>query len=183
MKAVTPKLAILALSGVLVSVAGASDFLLPWTAGWDLFDRPLNYSRSFVAFHQPANTRNVQVFVHLDSALPGIPHLVGMNLYWGPEGTPGTGMCQAHFGQFSASNCAYACRQNICRTYNSFELGVLITGEHGNGNLSLTATNVKPGNYEAQFYVRGYGPPASPVIYQAPAPYGLGTIKFTVPAR
>ncbi len=159
----------------------AARITLPWSAGWDIFTEPLNYRHSFVSFDQSAATNNIQVLYRLEGAVPNSQHLVGIDLYWGPVGTPSTGMCVTDFGQFTASNCGYACRQGICRTYNSFELGVVTANSSGNASFTRTVRSVTPGTYELQYFVRETTEPPSYVIYQAPAPYGSGTVTLTVP--
>lgn len=167
---------------LLASGAFAQTTVMPWHPGWDYFNRPLNYLTSFAAYAQAPQAKDLSVVYHLEHALPHTAHIVGLNLYWGPAGTPSTGLCVPHFGQFPASNCAYACRQNICRTYNSFELGALATGADGSALHALTVHGLAPGIYELQFYVREQGTANSGVIYQSPAPYGVGTVFITVAA-
>ncbi len=153
---------------------------MPWRPGWDDFNQPLDYTGSFVTFEQGPAADNLHIVYSLLQSVPNTAHLVGIDLYWGPVGVPSTSQCLTNFGQFPASNCAYTCRQNVCRTYNSFELGTITLDANGNGKLALTVDGLAPGSYEAQFYVREPGNDFSEVIYQAPAPYGVGTVFITI---
>src|SRR5215472_8267055 len=126
-------------------LADGTNVGVTWSPGWDYLNRPLDYAHSVAHLDESASTHQVKIAYALREASPNATHVAGVHLFWGPAGTPSLGKCLRSFGQFGASNCAYACRQGMCRTYNSFELCRFTTDAQGNGGCSVIINGVRSG--------------------------------------
>jgi hypothetical protein len=153
----------------------------PWSAGWDVFTEPLDYTsnNSTVTWNQPGSTSNLVITYHLAGARPNWNYQVGVHLF---------DRCDPAFGQYTSNiPCSRpATRQNTTRNVQAFDLGSIPTDSLGNGGGAFPVLKIARGDYELEFDVRaGVGCPADPgecnVVFQSPGPFGVGTIKVSIP--
>ena len=157
---------------------------LPWTAGWDNFNEPLNKSTSFVHWSLSPENPLLTVTYQLNGAAPNKLYQVGIHLE----------KCRktiSSFGQFPALGpCGAITRQGVTRTVEAFEFGVVLTDEFGNGSFAIVVGPIAAGTYTLQFNVRngagcnvtggGSGGAVCEVDFQAPNHFG-NTITLKVP--
>lgn len=148
-----------------------------WLAGWDIFDKQLDYNTSKVIWkHSRGSSRLVVIYI-LRGATPNRQYQVGVHIF---------DSCPKAFGQFpSLGPCDLATREGVTRIVAAIEFGVVTTDSNGNGSLILSVNRIEAGTYEMEFNVRagvgcnlkGCGP--CDVVFQSPGPFGVGTTKIT----
>jgi hypothetical protein len=159
-----------------------------WKAGWDNLSEPLNFTRSNVQWSVNSTTRKLTVTFNLIGATPGKLYQVALNFF--------CTTFPATFGQFpndtpGGGACVSLMRQGVTATVAEFEIGVVTTDIHGNGNYSVVIGPVPAGTYELEFFARNgagclliNGGPCdanhAEADFQSPGPFGKST-KITVP--
>ena len=158
-----------------------------WTAGWDDFNEPLNFTKSNVQWSVSAS-RKLTVTFNLVSATP-------LKLYQGSLNFFCTTF-PAMFGQYPVEEngdgtCISLTRQNVTATVAEVEVGVITTDVHGNGTFKIVLGPVPAGTYQLEFFVRnGAGcdfingglcdANHAAADFQSPGPFGSFT-TITVP--
>ena len=155
-----------------------------WTAGWDNFGEPLNYTRSKITWSVNATTHKLSVTFTLVGATPSKLYQVGVHIFC--TGTlPG-------FGQFPTDvhggPCYPVTRQGVTQSIVAVEFGVVTTDIHGNGSFMVSVGPIASGTYNLEFDARDGagcnltgGGSGCAVDFQSPGPtFGDGT-AITVP--
>ena len=158
-----------------------------FTAGWDDFSEPLNYSKSNVMW-SVSSSRKLTLTFKLVGATPLKLYQVSLNFFC--TTFPST------FGQFpteenSDGTCISLSRQNVTATVAEVEVGVVTTDLRGNGSYKIVIGPVPSGTYSLEFFVRNgagcdfiNGGPCdanhAAADFQSPGPYGTG-ITIVVP--
>ena len=181
----------LAVAAALVLLAGisAAGTKEKWTAGWDNFGVPLNYSKSSVKWSVAPAKKKITVKVTLVGGMPDNLYQVALNFFCSTF--PST------FGQFPTEDngdgsCITISRQGVSENIAEVELGVVLTDMNGNGSFSVVIGPVPSGTYSLEFFVRngvgcdyiGGAPceiPYSPADYQSPGPTFGDATTITVP--
>ncbi|MFI5114388.1 MAG: hypothetical protein ACHP7J_04510 [Terriglobales bacterium] len=173
---------------LLLSVSAASAATTQkWTAGWDDFGEPLNYSKSKIKWSVAPTTSKLTVTFTLVGATPS--KLYQMSIHFFCTTFPPT------FGQFPTETNNGACvtitRQGVTASVAAVELGVVTTDIHGNGTFNVVVGPVASGTYTIEFIARNGagcglvgGGPCDPdhaaADFQSPGPFGT-TTTITVP--
>jgi hypothetical protein len=130
--------------------ASATATTKKWTAGWDSFGEPLNYTKSKISWSLASSTRKLTVTFTLVGATPSKLYQVSI-----------TAFCTtfpATFGQFpvdgGGGTCGSITRQSVTRTIATVELGVVTTDSHGNGSFKVVIGPVASGTYDVEFMAR-----------------------------
>jgi hypothetical protein len=183
MKRVLAVAAALVLSAVTVSAAVKQE----WTAGWDNFSEPLNFTKSNIMWSVNSTTRKITVTFNLVGATPTKLYQFTLNFF--------CTTFPATFGQFPTDGGAGACtpltRQGVTADSAEVEAGALLTDEHGNGKYTIVIGPVPSGTYNLEFFARngagcnvngGGGNDANhcEADFQSPGPFGTAT-TITVP--
>src|SRR6266851_8187742 len=117
MKTISLLVAALLLSA---STASATATIQKWTAGWDNFSEPLNYTTSKISWSVNPTTHRLSVTFTLKGATPSKLYQVGI--------VPFCTTFPATFGQFpvdgGGGTCTSLTRQGVTRTAVTIELGV-----------------------------------------------------------
>ena len=180
--------ALLLASAILSIAIGASAATTTqtFTAGWDNFTEPLNFTKSNVKWSVAPTTHKLTVTYNLVGATPNKLYQVALNFFCSTF--PST------FGQFpndlGGGTCSVLTRQGVTKDSAEFEVGVVLTDIHGNGTYTVTISPVASGTYNLEFFVRdgagcdisggaGNGSDCA-VDFQSPGPFGTGT-TITVP--
>jgi hypothetical protein len=152
-----------------------------WTAGWDNFGEPLNYSKSKVKWSVNSTTKKLSVTYSLVGAVPGKLYEVGVAIFC-------TTFPQT-FGQFPvyASNCPSITRQGVTTNAAYLEVGVITTDRFGNGSFPIVIGPAPSGTYDVEFFAQdgagcnliGGGSDCN-VDFQSPGPFGTAT-TITIP--
>ncbi len=173
---VTALLLVSSINSISVADAHPNSRLQNWLAGWDIFDKQLDYNTSKVFWkHSPGGSRLVLTYI-LRGATPNRQYQVGVHLF---------DSCPSAFGQFPVGPCDLVTREGITRVVASIEFGVVTTDSKGNGSFSLSVNGIAAGTYEMEFNVRAGvgcnlgGCGACDVVFQSPGPFGVGTTKIT----
>ena len=164
------------------SILSASTTKQKWTAGWDYFSEPLNYTKSTIQWSVSAS-RKLTLTFNLVGATP-------LKLYQGSLNFFCTTF-PATFGQFPTEEngdgtCISLTRQGVTATVAEVEVGVITTDLHGNGTYKIVVGPVPSGTYELEFFVRNgagcdfiNGGPCdvnhAEADFQSPGPYGTAT--------
>ena len=148
-----------------------------WSPGWDVFNEELDYNKSFVDWSQPGSTSNLVIRYHLMGARANWAYQVGVHVF---------DKCGSAFGQYlRIIPCSYSTRQGTSRNVEAIEFGPVSTDSSGNGARTFVVHDIASGSYELEFDVRaGVGCPDSGicnVVFQAPGPFGVGTINISIP--
>jgi hypothetical protein len=157
-----------------------------FTAGWDNFSEPLNFTKSNVKWSVAASTHKLTVTFTLVGATPSKLYQVGLNFFCSTF--PST------FGQFpndlGGGTCSTLTRQGVTKDSAEFEVGVALTDIHGNGAFTVGIAPVSAGTYELEFFLRdgagcdisgGAGNGADCAVdFQSPGKFGDAT-TITVP--
>jgi len=175
-------LAVAALLIFSASTLSASTTKQKWTAGWDYFSEPLNYTKSNIQWSVSA-ARKLTLTFNLVGATP-------LKLYQGSLNFFCTTF-PATFGQFPTEEngdgtCISLTRQGVTATVAEVEVGVITTDLHGNGTYKIVVGPVPSGTYELEFFVRNgagcdfiNGGPCdvnhAEADFQSPGPYGTAT--------
>ena len=164
---------------ITAGTASATATVQKWTAGWDDFSEPLNYTTSKVSWSVNTTTRNLSVTFTLRGATPSKLYQVGAHIF--------CTTIASTFGQFptevaSRPTCNTATRQGVTRSIAGVEFGVVTTDIHGNGIFSVAVGPIASGTYHLEFTTRngagcdltGGGNPTDPNIcnadFQSPGP-------------
>jgi hypothetical protein len=160
--------------------ASAQTTTQDWTAGWDNFSEPLDFSHSNVKWSVSAS-RKLTVTFTLAKATPNKLYQVGAHIFC--TTFPPT------FGQFPANgagggNCFTMTRQGVTQSVVGIEMGVVTTDIHGNGSFKVVVGPIAAGTYDLEFTVRngagcnligGGSGSVCAVDFQSPGPFGTGT--------
>jgi len=180
----------LAVAAMLMFSAGAlwgSATRQKWTAGWDYFSEPLNYTKSNIQWSVSAS-RKLTLTFNLVGATP-------LKLYQGSLNFFCTTF-PATFGQFPTEEngdgtCISIMRQGVTATIAEVEVGVITTDINGKGTYKVVVGPVPSGTYQLEFFVRNgagcdfiNGGPCdvnhAEADFQSPGPFGTAT-TITVP--
>jgi hypothetical protein len=161
-----------------------------WTSGWDIFNEPLNFTRSSITWSVSA-TSKLTVTFRLVGARPSKVYQVGVTFF--------CTTFPATFGQFptgytSSGNCMEFTKQGVTETLAAVELGVVTTDIHGNGSFSVVVGPIAAGTYDVEFKAEngagcnltgggngnGGTGPVCDVDFQSPGTFGNAT-TITVP--
>jgi hypothetical protein len=165
-----------------VGTASATATVQKWTAGWDNFSEPLNFTSSAVSWSVNSTTRKLSVNFKLVHATPNKLYQVGVHIF--------CTTFPATFGQFpahtlSGGNCGTITRQGVTKAVAAVEMGVVTTDLHGNGSLTVNVGPITAGTYDLEFTTRdgagcnltggaGNGSDCA-ADFQSPGPFGTGT--------
>jgi hypothetical protein len=154
-----------------------------WTAGFDDFGEPLNYTKSKITW--TATATKLTVSTTLVGANPNKLYQVALMFYCNTF--PST------FGQFpvqtiSGNSCESLTRQGVTANRAEVELGVVLTDINGNGTVSVAVTKPAAGTYSLEFLLRdGSGCHISggngncQVDFQSPGPTFGDSTAITIP--
>ena len=121
-----------------------------WTAGWDNFSEPLNFTKSNVIWSMNSTTKKITINFNLVGATPSKLYQVALNFF--------CTTFPATFGQFPVDQGAGACvsltRQGVTKTVVEVEVVVVVTDIHGNGKFSVVIGPVASGTYSLEFFAR-----------------------------
>jgi hypothetical protein len=135
---------------VAATTASATPTIQKWTAGWDNFSEPLNFTASKVSWSVNTTTRKLSLTFTLKGATPS--KLYQMSIHFFCSTFPAT------FGQFPTETSGGACvsitRQGVTASVAAVELGVVTTDMHGNGTFNVVIGPVAPGTYTLEFLGR-----------------------------
>lgn len=170
-----------------LGAASAQTTTQKWTAGWDNFSEPLDFTHSNIKWSvSPA--RKLTVTFNLVGANPTKLYQVSFNFFC--TTFPPT------FGQFPTERnpdgtCIQLTRQGVTATAAEAEVGVVFTDIHGKGSFKVVIGPVASGTYEVEFFARngagcgvagGGGNDAAhcEADFQSPGPFGTAT-TITIP--
>ncbi len=175
-------LAVAALLVFFASALSATATKQKWTAGWDYFSEPLNYTKSNIQWSVSAS-RKLTLTFNLVGATP-------LKLYQGSLNFFCTTF-PATFGQFpteenSDGTCISLTRQGVTATIAEVEIGVITTDLNGKGTYKIVIGPVPSGTYQLEFFMRnGAGCDFinggqcdvnhAEADFQSPGPYGTAT--------
>ena len=159
-----------------------------WTAGWDLFLEPLDFTHSNIVWSLNPATKTLTVSFLLVHANPN--KLYQMSAHFFCRTFPAT------FGQFPNTNPSSSCtpltRQGVTKSATAVEFGVVRTDINGNGTFDVDIGPIASGVYSLEFTARngagcnvngGGGNP--PIIcgadFQSPGPTFGNAVTITVP--
>jgi hypothetical protein len=138
--------AVLLLSASVVSATTTQK----WTAGWDNFSEPLNYTKSKIKWSVNPTTHKLSVTFALVGATPSKLYQMSLNFF--------CTTFPATFGQFpvdgGGGTCIQATRQGVTATIAEIEVGVVTTDIHGNGSFTVVIGPVASGSYSLEFFAR-----------------------------
>jgi hypothetical protein len=158
-----------------------------WTAGWDNFSEPLDFTHSNVAWSVNSTAHKLTVTFRLVRAAHSKLYQVGVHIF--------CNTFPATFGQFPTDVGGGACRaitrQGVTETVVAVEFGVVTTDIHGTGSFTVVVGPIASGTYNLEFDARngagcnltggaGNGSDCS-VDFQSPGPtFGTAT-TITIP--
>ncbi len=129
------------------SAAFATATMQKWTAGWDNFNEPLNYKKSWVSWSVNPAKSTLSVTFKLVGATPEKLYQVSATIFC--TTFPPT------FGQFPSQATGGVCpeltRQGVTKTYTEVPLGVVMTDVYGNGSFAVVIGPIAAGTYELEF--------------------------------
>ena len=141
------KLLVVAALFLTAGVTFATTTRQKWTPGWDNFNEPLNYKKSYVSWNVDPATSKLSVTFKLVGATPNKLYQVSATFF--------CTTFPATFGQFPAwtngGNCATLTRQGVTKTYAEVQLGVVMTDLYGNGSFAVVVGPITAGTYEFEF--------------------------------
>ena len=177
------RLFLLAGASLLSVCAASATTTQKWTAGWDNFSEPLNFTKSKITWSVSPTTRKVTVTFNLVGATPSKLYQVSLNFF-----------CTTFppaFGQFPTEEngdgtCISLTRQGVTATVAEVEVGVVATDLHGNGSFKVVIGPVPSGTYQLEFFARNgagcdfiNGGPCddnhAAADFQSPGPFGTAT--------
>jgi hypothetical protein len=159
-----------------------------WTAGWDNFGEPLNYTRSKITWSVNATTHKLSVTFTLVGATPSKLYQVGIQFF--------CTTFPATFGQFptyeaDGGSCTQFTRQGVTETAALVEWGVVTTDSYGNGSFTVSAGPIAAGTYDLEFIAQdgagcfltgGAGNGSDCLVdFQSPGPIFGDATTITVP--
>jgi hypothetical protein len=175
-----------------ISVAAASAATKQkWTAGWDNFGEPLNYTKSNVTWSVSSASRKLTVTFTLVGATPSKIYQASIHIFCTTIGPM--------FGQFptevnSPPNCNPITRQGVTASVAAVEFGVVTTDLHGNGKFTVVVGPIASGTYNLEFTMRNgvgcgvIGGAGNNQCYddcsadfQSPGPIFGDTVAITIP--
>jgi hypothetical protein len=154
-----------------------------WTAGFDSFTEPLNYTKSKIKW--TATSTKLTVATTLVGANPNKLYQVALMFY--------CNTFPATFGQFpvqttSGGDCESLTRQGVTANRAEVEIAVVLTDMNGNGTVSVTVTKPAAGTYSLEFLLRdgsgchiNGGSGNCQVDFQSPGPTFGDATTITVP--
>ena len=172
---------------LVVGTASATATVQKWTAGWDNFSEPLNFSKSKIKWSVNPTTHKLTVAFTLVGATPS--KLYQMSIHFFCTTFPPT------FGQFPTETNNGACspitRQGVTASVAAVELGVVTTDIKGSGTFNVVVGPVASGTYTIEFIARngaGCGLVGGGACdtghaegdFQSPGPFGT-TTTITIP--
>jgi len=131
-----------------VSAASAAVTKQKWTAGWDNFGEPLNYTDSEIEW-SVSSARKLTLTYTLVGAVPGKLYQVDLAFFCNTF--PST------FGQFpvqalgDGNTCQSITRQGVTASAVYVEVGVVTTDINGNGTFKVVVGPVAAGTYDVEF--------------------------------
>jgi hypothetical protein len=156
-----------------------------WTAGFDNFSEPLNYTKSKVKWSVNSTTHKLSVSATLVSATPNKLYQVALMFYC--TTFPNT------FGQFpvqttNGGQCESITRQGVTASRAEVEVCVVLTDMNGNGSCSVLVGPDAAGTYNLEFLARdgsgchiNGGSGACNVDFQSPGPTFGDATTITIP--
>ncbi|MFI5114389.1 MAG: hypothetical protein ACHP7J_04515 [Terriglobales bacterium] len=171
------------------STISAGTITQKWTPGWDIFNEPLNYTKSNVKWSVSA-ARKLTLTYTLVGATPSKLYQVDLTIFCNTFPTT--------FGQFPVDGlnpdgtCPTNTRQGVTASEGFVEVGVVTTDMHGNGSFKVVVGPVPSGTYNVEFRALngagcgliGGGPcdqDHSSADFQSPGPIFGDTTTITVP--
>jgi hypothetical protein len=154
-----------------------------WTAGWDNFGEPLNYTTSNVQWSVNPTSRKLTITYTLAHATPSKLYQVNVHIFC--TTFPST------FGQFPVAGgggtCQTITKQGVTASVLAVEFGVVTTDLHGNGKFAVVVGPITAGTYNVEFIARdgagcnliGGGSDCA-ADFQSPGPFGT-TTAITIP--
>jgi hypothetical protein len=185
------RLFLLAGALLLSACAASATTTQKWTAGWDNFNEPLNFTKSKITWSVSSTTRKITVTFSLAGANPTKLYQVALNFFCSTF--PNT------FGQFPVEEnldgtCIVATKQGVTASIAEIEVGSILTDLHGNGSFKIVIGPVPSGTYQVEFFARnGAGCDVSggggndgcyedcPADFQSPGPTFGDATTITVP--
>jgi hypothetical protein len=174
---------------VAATAASATPTIQKWTAGWDNFSEPLNFTSSKITWSVNPTTRKLSVTFTLVGATPSKLYQVGVHIFC--TTFPPT------FGQFPAGrnadgSCAPITRQGVTKSVSAVEFGVVTTDLHGKGSFMVVVGPIPSGTYELEFDARngagcglngggGNGATICEADFQSPGPTFGTAVTIIVP--
>jgi hypothetical protein len=144
------RLFLLAGTLLLSACAASATTTQKWTAGWDNFSEPLNYTKSHVTWSVNTTTRKLSLTYKLVGATPNKLYQVGIVVFC-------TTFPQT-FGQFPTGvngNCDTITRQGVTKTSTQLiNFGVVTTDIYGNGSFAVVVGPIASGTYDVEFGAR-----------------------------
>jgi hypothetical protein len=159
-----------------------------WTAGWDIFDEPLNYRESGISWSVNDAARTLTVTFKLVGARPNKLYQVGIG--------PFCSKFPETFGQFPSNplangDCLTQTKQGVTASYARVQVGVILTDLHGDGSTSVVVGPIAPGTYHVEFAAEngagclengGAGDGSDClVVFQSPGPHFSDTARIVIP--
>jgi len=182
------RLFLLAGALLLSACAASATTTQKWTAGWDNFSEPLNFTKSKIMWSVNSTTRKITVTFNLAGATSSKLYQVSLNFF--------CTTFPVNFGQFPTEEngdgtCISITRQGVTASIAEVEVGVIATDLHGNGSFKVVIGPVPSGTYQVEFFARNgagcdfiNGGPCdtnhAEADFQSPGPFGTAT-KITVP--
>jgi hypothetical protein len=183
------KLFLLAGALLLSACAASATTTQKWTAGWDNFSEPLNFTKSNIKWSVNSTTRKITVTFSLAGANPTKLYQVALNFFCNTF--PNT------FGQFPVEEnpdgtCIVATKQGVTASIAEIEVGAVLTDLHGNGSFKVVIGPVPSGTYQVEFFSRngagcdvngggGNGGDICEADFQSPGPTFGDAITITIP--
>jgi len=157
-----------------------------WSAGFDNFGVPLNYTKSTVKWSvATGKTNKLTVTASLVGGNPNFIYQIALMFY--------CNTFPATFGQFpveatNGGQCEAITRQGVTASRAEVEICDVLTGMNGNGSCSVAITPVPAGTYTVEFlgrdgagcHITG-GDGQCNVDYQSPGPTFGDATTITVP--
>ncbi len=183
------RLFLLAGTLLLSACAASATTTQKWTAGWDNFSEPLNFTKSKVMWSVNGTTRKITVTFTLAGANPTKLYQVALNFFCSTF--PNT------FGQFPVEEnpdgtCIVSTKQGVTASIAEIEVGAILTDLHGNGSFKVVIGPVPSGTYQVEFFARngagcdvngggGNGGNICEADFQSPGPTFGDLTTITVP--
>lgn len=178
----------LVVASLLLSItAFATPTTLKWTAGFNNFGEPLNYTKSKVTYSVNATTKKLNVTYTLVGAKPSKLYQVGIVFF--------CTTFPAAFGQFpneyGAGDCPEGTAQGVTETVTGVQVGVVTTDEKGDGAFAVVIGPIAAGTYNVEFQAEdgagcflnggaGNGSDCN-TDFQSPGPTFGDTTTITIP--
>lgn len=146
------KIAVLLTAALFLSAGPASAAkTLQWTAGWDNFNEPLDFTNSNITGSVNSTAKTINVTFNLVGARPSKLYQVGATFF--------CTTFPATFGQFpndtpGGGSCVAGTRQGVTKTTAGVEFGVVTTDINGNGSFSVVVGPIAPGTYRLELHAR-----------------------------